>query len=207
MEQNLPVYKVEFNPEDNEKGFGLTAIGIVDEPAIMVDFIKLNKQQLFKVQNEEKRLLIAPALISGMRIFRRDEQTNEEYYVYFDKETIRQMVYYFFKNNLISKFNLNHNPDEFVDGVYIVESYFTTEHSQEKELGFNLPVGSWMITVKVDNNEVWEEYIQTGKLKGFSIEAFLKYVKVMNSKTPKQSTSEQEYFKLIDDIMNVLLEQ
>jgi hypothetical protein len=30
-----------------------------------------------------------------------------------------------------------------------------------------MPKGTWMVSVKVNNEEVWEEFVKTGKVKGF----------------------------------------
>jgi hypothetical protein len=36
----------------------------------------------------------------------------------------------------------------------------------------NLPVGTWVGSIKVENEEVWNDYIKTGIVKGFSIEGY-----------------------------------
>ena len=36
----------------------------------------------------------------------------------------------------------------------------------------NVPLGTWMGSVKVNNDEVWNDFVKTGKVKGFSIEGY-----------------------------------
>src|SRR5436305_1277566 len=121
--------------EDNE---GLFTISLVNEPAIMVDFLKFTKQsntkvEQFKTIDQEKKLVTGAAMIAGMRIYRTDPEIGE-YYGYFSADTIKKLVYNYFKNERINSFNLNHDPKEqIIQGVYMVESWFTTENDKSKE--------------------------------------------------------------------------
>lgn len=191
MENNnrIPVYEfiVDVNELYTSEQAGLKAIAIVDEPAILVDFLKFSKQnkfEQFKVQDKEKRILTGPAMIAGMRIYRQDENVGE-YYGYFSKQTIQDMVQAFFKKGLINNFNLNHNSEDKANDCFIIESWFTgSENDKSKELGYNLPEGSWMISVKVDNEEIWNNYLKTGELNGFSVEVYTDALKVFAKNCP-----------------------
>lgn len=182
MENRIPVYEyvVDENELLNSDQAGLKAIAIVDEPAILVDFLKFSKQnkfEQFKIQNNDKRILTGPAMIAGMRIYRQDENVGE-YYGYFSKETISKMVQVFFQKGLINNFNLNHDSKSKAD-CFIIESWFVgAENDKSKELGFDLPEGSWMISVKVQDENIWNNYLKTGELAGFSVEVSTDAMKI-----------------------------
>jgi hypothetical protein len=36
----------------------------------------------------------------------------------------------------------------------------------------DVPVGTWMVAVKVENEAIWQEWVKEGRVKGFSIEGF-----------------------------------
>jgi len=188
MEQNkiLPLYEYVVDEQKLESGeAGLLAVSLVDEPAIQLDFLKFKDEQKkalkFQTQSEEQRIVTGIAMVAGQRIYRNDSIMGE-YYAFFSAKTIRTLVENFFKKgNITSSFNINHQPI-FPEGVYLIESWFTTASGKEKELGFNVPVGSWGTTLKIENQDVWDEYIKSGELKGFSIEvmcdAVLAFAKV-----------------------------
>ena len=46
------------------------------------------------------------------------------------------------------------------------------EKDKSRLYGLDVPVGTWMGAVKVNNDEIWDEYVKTGKVKGFSIEGY-----------------------------------
>ena len=75
-----------------------------------------------------------------------------------------------------------------LSGLSLVESWIVEDevHDKSRKYGMNVPVGTWMGSVKVNNEEVWDDYVKTGKVKGFSIEGF--YVDKMNR--PKESLEE-----------------
>lgn len=169
-QKNIPVMEYILN-EDNE---GLFTISLVNEPAILVDFLKFNKQtaiEQFKTISEDKRLVTGAVMIPGMRIYRQDPEIGE-YYGYFSADTIKQLVYNYFKNEKINSFNIEHDPKGNITGkgVYMVESWFTTETDKSKELGFNLPVGSWFVTLRIEDDKIWNEYVRSGLVNGFSVE-------------------------------------
>lgn len=199
MEEKIPVY--EFILSENNDEFGLHAISIVDEPAILVDFLRFEKQEKlqFKISNKEKCELTGPAMIPGMRIYRNDSEG--EYYGYFSKDTIYKMVQSYFKKGKMTNFNLNHSGEE-VNDVYIIESWFSTEGSKDKQLGFSTPEGTWYITVKVDNAEIWNKYLSTNELKGFSVECVMDSIRVF-SREKQCSITQQDVIisKMKNEIM------
>ena len=160
--------------ELDEFGSGITAMSIVKSPAIKSNFITLSEQKEYKFAeaDTEKRLLIGPALVPDLPIYRRD-QNGYEYYAYFKAETIEKLAYAFLKNGRQNNSTVEH---EFaVDGVGMVESWIVTDREKDKAtaLGMEVPNGTWMIAMKVYNEEVWSEWVKTGKVAGFSVEALL----------------------------------
>jgi hypothetical protein len=144
---------------------GIERISLVEKPAIEVDFVALSKPEFFK--EVKKGILIGPALIPDKPIYR--EKDGEGYYGYFSKETIDEISQLYMKLKKQGEWNVEH--DQMVDGVSVIESWIIEgENDKSKDYGFDLPVGTWMIKAKVDNEELKNEAISTGKLRGFSIE-------------------------------------
>jgi len=160
--------------EEMENNDGVFAISLVEEPAIEENWIALNKQKKqpveFKTINEEKRLLIAPALIPNKQIFRLDDKGND-YYVYFSENTIRQASQLYLKNSYQSSATIHHQKE--VDNLTVVESWIKDSAIDKSvHYGFeHLPKGTWFVTMKVENDEVWN-MVKDGVVKGFSIEGF-----------------------------------
>ena len=163
---------------DDEGRLGITAMGLVDVPAIEENWIALSKIQLSKV-DDERRMLYGPALIPDKQILRYDDK-GEPYYVYFEKDTVQKVAHQFFKKNLQHTTNLQHEIP--VTGVTVVESWLK-EGPQDKsiQLGLpDLPDGTWFIGTYVDEDAVWED-VKAGKVRGYSIEGFFNEVGVSMS--------------------------
>ena len=163
---------------DEDGRLGITAMGLVDMPAIEQNWIALSKMQFAKV-DEERRMLYGPALIPDKEILRYDEK-GEEYYVYFEKATVQAIAHQFFKKNLQHSTNLQHEIP--VTGVTVVESWLKEgKNDKSIELGLpDLPDGTWFIGTKVDEEHVWND-VKEGKIKGYSIEGFFNEVGVAMS--------------------------
>ena len=151
---------------------GIEAISIVDRPAIEEKFIALSKEdkvELAKV-DEEKRVLMGAALIPNKNIYRQNE--DEEYYIFFSDDTVRQASELFLMRGNQNKSTLEHQAD--LHGLSVVESWIIEDetHDKSRKYGMNLLVGTWMVSMKVNNDEVWEDYVKTGKVSGFSIEGY-----------------------------------
>jgi hypothetical protein len=122
------------------------------------------------IADKEKRLISGPLMISDLPIFRSDE--SGDYYVIFDKTQIEKIVQRFFKKGYTHNVNMMHDSERQVNGVYMIESFIIdkTRGIKTPEGYQTLPEGSWFGTFKVDNNEVWNDFIRTGVFKGFSVE-------------------------------------
>jgi len=156
--------------EENEVT-GIDAVSIVENPAIESDFIALAEQEvkLAKV-DEEKRIVMGAALIPNKPIFRKKGE--DMFYVYFSKDTVRRAAELFFKNGNQNNATLEHSMG--IDDLTVFESWIVEDTKMDKsaKYGFEVPVGTWMISMKVENDEVWNDYVKSGKVKGFSIEGY-----------------------------------
>lgn len=157
--------------EDNIEA-GVNAISIVEQPAIESDFIALSKEQEIKLAevSKERKILMGAALIPNKTIYRRNGE--DEFYVYFSKDTIERASQLFLKNNNQDKSTLEHQMK--LNGLTVVESWLVEDSEKDKSAIYNMsmPVGTWMVSVKVDNEEIWNDFVKTGKVKGFSIEGY-----------------------------------
>lgn len=122
---------------------------------------------------EEERVFVGPVLIPEQLIYQRTEMQGE-HYIRFNKETIKALQQSFFKNNYHHNSTINHE-GESIKGVYFYESWIV-EHPDDKAnkvYGFDLPVGTFMVKMKIDNDAIWNDYIKTGDVRGFSIDGLV----------------------------------
>lgn len=162
---------IEYGLGEEEDNMGVYAVSLVSEPAIMVDFVALSKSNLLlaRVEDGEKRMLYGPALIPNQPIVRYDGN-NEKYYITYSKDTIEQTAQNFLKRNLHHNHTIQHAMP--VNNLTVVESWVTTgAHDKSMNYGFELPEGTWMIGVKVDDEATWQA-VKNGEVKGFSIEGW-----------------------------------
>jgi len=145
-------------------------IALVDSPAIESDFMAFKKHHQFKVISEDKRIVSGFAMMAEKPIYRRDDD-GREYYVKFTSESVKNIAEQFFKNKLTNKTNAMHQTDNFLEGVYVFESFLIDEtRGISIPKGYDdAPEGSWFISMKVENDEVWES-VKNGTFKGFSVE-------------------------------------
>ena len=181
---------------------GIQAISIVENPAIEEDFVALATQKIeFATQNDEKRILMGAALIPNKPIYRRNGE--EEFYVYFSKDTIRKASELFFQNGNQNKSTLEHQAE--LQGLSVVESWIVEDEQKDKSslYGLQMPVGTWMVSMKVNNDDIWTNYVKTGKVKGFSIEGYF-VDKVNFAKQELEILEEQEAALILAQIKAVI---
>lgn len=186
MEKNIPVYKLLIDPRDES---GISFVALVDDPAIQRHWLAFrNQKQCFRVSNGEQRIISGPLLLADYPIYRADKQLGE-HYVVFDKDTIRQAVYKFFRQGNTSNVNLMHSAKAQVPGIYLFESFIIdSKRGLPTPKGFDtLPEGSWFGSYKVDNDEVWNTFIKSGEFRGFSVEGLFEYSK---NATPEETMLE-----------------
>lgn len=154
--------------DDQDEVSGVFAVSLVESPAIESNFIKLSKQVHMATVNEEKRLIMGAVLIPNKPIYRND---NTEYYLYFSKDTIRRASELFFIRNSHSNATLEH--EQPLKGLTMVESWIVedSEKDKSKVYGLSVPIGTWMGTMKVEDQKLWDE-LKDNPAKGFSIEGY-----------------------------------
>ena len=153
---------------------GIDAISIVENPAIEENWITLNSEQKeyrFAEVDKEKKILMGALLIPNKPIYRVDDE-NGEYYIYFSKDTIQKCMELFFKNGNQNNATIEHL--ESISGLTMVESWIVEDTQKDKSNLYNLnvPVGTWMGSIKVYNDDIWNNFVKTGLVKGFSIEGY-----------------------------------
>ena len=162
---------IELIIDEEAELYGIDAISIVSEPAINSSFVALNqnKVQLAEVDSD-RHILLGAALIPDKPIYR--NQNGEEFHVYFSKRTVRRAMELFFKFGNQNNSTLEH--EHKLNGLSVVESWIVEDKEQDKSNLYNLdvPVGTWCVSVKVENDAVWSEWVKEKKVSGFSIEGF-----------------------------------
>tara|TARA_R110000744_G_scaffold30329_3_gene71846 strand:- start:6231 stop:6944 length:714 start_codon:yes stop_codon:yes gene_type:complete len=192
---------VELIIEEGSEDLAIDAISLVTAPAIEQDFVYFGKEKnnlTFAKVDEEKRMLVSPALIPNKQIFRHDPQTQQDYYVYFSPETVRQASELYLKNNNHHKATYQH--EDRVSGVLTVESWIIEDSKMDKSTlyGFSLPKGTWMVKMRIDNEELWSK-IKDGELRGLSIEGyFTDRVEKLSERKP----TDQEILIALNEIIN-----
>ena len=190
---------VELVLDENEES-GIEAISIVESPAIESDFVALKSDEIKLAEvDKEKKILMGALLIPNKPIYRKRE--GDEYYIYFSRDTVLKASQRYLTNGYQNNSTLEHSSN--LQGLTLVESWIVEDEVQDKSRKYNMsvPIGTWMGTVKVNNEEVWNDYVKTGKVKGFSIEGFFAD-KIEASKLSKEESESDELLKKIKNILN-----
>jgi hypothetical protein len=142
---------------------------------------KMSKQY-FQIDSEEKRIVLGPAMVPDQKIFRKDAMGNP-YYVFFTAETIRMIAEKYMKNQYTRNNDLMHD-GKAVRDVYVIESWIKEdENDKSVKYGYDVPVGSWMIAMKIEKtpmgDKVWSQ-VKEGKLNGFSVSGFFEEVQAFS---------------------------
>jgi hypothetical protein len=162
---------IELIIDEKDEMSGIDAVSVVKNPAIEENFIALNKHEVeLKKIDEEKRILMGAALVPNKQIYRVNEK-KEEYYIFFSEQTVRKASELFLMRS--NQNNATYEHKDKLEGLSVVESWIIEDEKSDKSrlYGFDLPVGTWMISMKVNNDEVWSD-VKEGKVKGFSIEGY-----------------------------------
>lgn len=193
---------------DEEHNTGVYGISLVENPAMEGLFIALNKesQVQFKDVNKEERKVVGLVLEPNKPIYRNNQ--GEEYNIVFSEQTIKNLSYNFFKQNFQKNSTIEHETNAKIENVTFVESWIVEDVKQDKQnvYGFNYPKGSWLAVLKIDNDEVWNDYVKTGAVKGFSIDGLLS-LKEVNFKSEINMSKEvleetQKQTNLLTEILS-----
>ena len=186
---------IELILDEEDLDAGVEAISIVESPAIESDFVALKNQEIKLAEvDKEKKILMGALLIPDKPIYRNGSEG--EYYIFFSKDTIVKASQMFLQNGNQSRSTLEHA--QALNGLTLVESWIVEDKAKDKTAlyGLDVPVGTWMGSVKVNNEDVWNEYVKTNKVKGFSIEGYF----ADKMEAPKEAIEEQMAEQLLNQI-------
>ena len=190
---------IELILDEEQDDIGVDAISIVESPAIESDFVALKNQEIKLAEvDKEKKILMGALLIPNKPIYRNGGEG--EYYIFFSKDTIVKASQMFLQNGKQSNSTLEHN--QALNGLTLVESWIVEDkvHDKSAMYGLDVPVGTWMGSVKVNNDDVWNEYVKTNKVRGFSIEGYF----ADKMEAPKENVEEQLSEELLSKIKSIL---
>lgn len=166
----METYTVIFKKDETEGVFG---ISLVESPAMESNFIALSEQKEIQLKaiDNEKRILLGAVLIPNKPIYR--NQNGKEFNIVFPAETIRLSMENFFEQGYQSASTLEHDEKQKLKDVTFVESWIKeSELDKSVHYGMDEPIGTWFAAMKVNNDEIWNDFVKTGKVKGFSIDGF-----------------------------------
>ena len=188
----------------NKKSKGVFAISLVNAPATGEHYIAMAKQDKivkFAKVDEEQRILMGLVLQPDQLIYRVDEN-GDEFEMFFSAETIKDFSQNFFQSGFQLNSKLEH--DETIENVTFVESWLVADPKKDKSAAYGLsyPVGSWLVSMKVDNDDIWNNYIKTGELKGFSIDGMVELEEVNFKSNIQMSKSNKNILALLKQIIS-----
>tara|TARA_R110000772_G_C13310212_1_gene439973 strand:- start:17103 stop:18230 length:1128 start_codon:yes stop_codon:yes gene_type:complete len=197
----MKTFRAKFNPLRK----GVYAISLVDEPAMEGDFIAFDKQEEMKLAkvDEEKRLLMGLVLEPNKLVFRKGIEGQEDYQVFFSEQDIEDVAHNFQKQASQSNSTIQHSGKQ-IEGVTFVEQWIIENPEVDKStnFGFNYPKGSWMAMMKVDNDDIWNNYVKTGKVNGYSIDALMEFEEVNLNKVNMNDNKEGSVLEFLKDLPN-----
>ncbi len=172
---------------------GKTALSWAESKINSIEREKLSKQKF--QTDDEKRIVVGPAMVPDLKIFRKDKQGNP-YHVFFTAETIKMIAEKYMRNKYIDNNDTEHN-GKVADDVYVVETWIKEdENDKSNKYGFeNLPIGTWFVAMKVKNDDVWKR-IKSKELNGFSVSGYFEEI--------EQFYREQEFLRQVAKILKDL---
>ena len=190
--EELDVIELFISEDNNEDG--VYAISLVEFPAIESNFVALNQHRVeFKTINEEKRIIVGLALVPNKKIYRR--RGEYEYYIQFSEDTVRKASEIYLKSNRSNHTTLEHQT--MTNGVSVIESWIVEDERMDKSnlYGLKATKGAWVVTMKIDNDNVWQD-IKDKKYLGLSIEGL--FSDNFGDSEPEDMTDEQKLEKIIE---------
>ena len=157
-----------------EGGKGAFKISVVKDPAVESTLLKFSeeKAEIMTFNDEEKRIIYSVAMRPN-KLIPRNNVNGEPAKVFYTKDTVEKMQINYFRNNGNLTTNINHSENVNATGIFPFESWVVEnpEIDKSKMIGLDTKIGDWVMAYKVDNVELWNDYIKTDKLDGLSIEA------------------------------------
>ena len=193
-----------FEAKFKKGGKGVFAISLVKDPATTEHFVAMSTEsKLIKMAkvDQEQRIVMGLVLQPNQLIPRYNEETDEEYNIVFSEETIKDLSQNFFKSNSQSNSKLEHS--ESIEDITFVESWIVENSKVDKSanFGMNYPKGSWVATMKIDNDEIWNDYVKTGKVQGFSVDAFVDLQEINLKTEIKMNKKQKSILTMLKEIV------
>ena len=180
---------IELFINDDEANDGISAISFVKQPAIEENFVALSQQKVeFKSIDDDKRVVVGLALIPNKEIYRR--QGDYEYNIVFSEDTVKKASHLYLKQLNNNNATLEHEKD--ATGISVVESWIVedVETDKSKLYDLNATKGSWVVVMKVDNDEIWKD-VKDGTYLGLSIEGIFSDQEVKTSEEQIEEVKEE----------------
>ena len=198
----METYEAIFNKDKNK---GVFAISLVNKPAMQGTFIALKEDEPIKFAevDKEQQILIGLVLEPNKKVYR--NQGGKEFNMFFCADTIKELSHNFFRSGFHTNSTIEHSKDKPLEGVTFVESWIIENPKIDKStnFGFNYPKGSWMVSMKIDDPKLWKEYVKTGEVLGFSIDAMVDLQKVNIKTEIKMSEIVAENKSVVDAIVEL----
>lgn len=192
----MKTYQATYIPNKTDGVFG---ISLVENPAMEGLFIALSEQTEVKLAevDKEQRILMGLVLEPNKPIYR--NQNGEEFNIVFNEDTIKELSHNFFRAGYQKNSTIEH--DDKINGVTFVESWIVEDSKNDKSnvFGFSYPKGSWVATMKVDSDEIWNDFVKTGKVKGFSVDAMINLEEI-NLKSEIKMAEEKSLIKMFQEL-------
>jgi len=157
--------------QDVDKEYSFNDIENMVFAHIFAEQLGLEVGSLPDYENAQRKL-VGPVMIPNRLIRRWDEDNEEEYWVYFSEETIKELSEKFIKSGTIHSMNIEHDGIA-LDNVYLTETWLIENNNNDKSnlYGKKYQKGTWMTAYKIDNPDVWDK-VKSGEIKGFSVEGW-----------------------------------
>lgn len=174
---DIPI--VEMILDENHLDLGIDALSLVERPATKAMWITMSEDSKpipveFATIDEEKRIILGPALIPNQLILREQEfrGKRQKFHIFFSEETIEKSAHRYMMKGNQSNATLEHQMK--INGVTLVETWLKSDVSNDKSNAYQslkkYPKGTWMVALKVTDDKIWNEYVKSGRVKGISIE-------------------------------------
>lgn len=197
----------EINYENEESG-DLYAISIVNSPANGFQFIAMNNKVQIKFASDIKKQILYGIVLRPEQLIYREFEDGTPFNLKFSKETIEKLSQDFIKKGYQLNSTFDHK-GSYLDGTVVVEQWIVTDGNNDKgnAIGLSVEEGDWVIGMKL-SDDLWKEYIETGKAKGFSIDSFLDLRKVsMSLQTNNKKINKKEKMSLLKKLIKMFSEE
>lgn len=186
----MDVFKVKYEEETDGDLYG---ISIVDDPANGFDFIAMSKKMEIKLATDQKKKILYGIVLRPEQKIYREFEDGTPFQLMFDAQTIERFSQDFMMKGYQKNTTFNHEDNNWLEGTTVVENWIVMDKGNDKGSAIGLPVenGDWCIGMKL-SDQLWSEYIETGKAKGFSIDSFVQFEKINMKKITCEDCLTQE---------------